>query len=943
MTTPSPFPLIAILLSASTCLLPSASLENDFILAAFDERGLTTLQDKANPQTIPFAQDGFAAALEGDVVDSDLFTPALETGDARQRVYRYLLGSRTVRVVYELQPGWRFLSKQITVSGNDKRAARIQRLELWRGQLGAPVTSEFRVRDTLLLRLGRSDTGEPTHGVFFMLQNPFSQIKRAADRFSIAYGPDLPWKSTNTYVSDRLLMGPYALSGTRFPAQMEPEWNWVPPGTAYRGPWLDATEADALTDAVRAFLLWKPTRSARAHIGWCENDYQIDIGTSEGRAEYKRIIDQAAAVGCRHILVTPANNPVAPVAENRDAWSWENILWFNLGQKIRQDKWNPAQADAPLPDSVQEILDYVKAKGLKPMAYVYPSLPFMQKPEWTSWVPGGKPGGYLGADTGQRSFQDWLVGKLVDFSHRTGADGYSFDHWWIAYDETVSSRYAQWDGCRRILTELRRQLPEAILDGRQQYHGFGPWTWLAGSYPHPLASDEQPESFRSFPDLHWDRGSADRQRRTAWWYRMTQLAPVEILPGYMTHQTGRNDEKGQCPRTRFRAADWDLLGWKFSVISALGTAPFNHVVNFLPARDEREFRAFSTTDQQWLRSWLDWTDQNLEVLHQLKPVLGPPQLGRIDAWAAVQGQHGFLFLFNPNYRELAAEITLGKHLGLAGASELVLKQLYPDAEKGRLWPSSRGAYWQVGDKLSVPMPATEALVFEISPAPARVEQPVLLGVTGEATLDGGRLTLTKVQGEPGTERALSVLLPAGREVNRLSVNGASTAFKQTGSQVSARVRFAGAKFGRCQQIGAFDPTLVGGTYKAAATIPARIFRQLEARRRAWPVDYTEAERQAAYLNSDRLLLFINIAEPDDEKMKVALSVDGQAVSLKPAYTSVVRSNPRNTFVGWYADLTALAPDVPHTFAVELPTLKPGQFQGLFLENVEAEFTSNLAQ
>ena len=40
-------------------------------------------------------------------------------------------------------------------------------------------------------------------------------------------------------------------------------------------------------------------------------------------------------------------------------------------------------------------------------------------------------------------------------------------------------------------------------------------------------------------------------------------------------------------------ADWDLLGWKYSVISTLATAPFNLVVNFLPARDEREFKAFA--------------------------------------------------------------------------------------------------------------------------------------------------------------------------------------------------------------------------------------------------------------------------------------------------------------------------------------------------------------
>ena len=680
----------------------------------------------------------------------------------------------------------------------------------------------------------------------------------------------------------------------------------------------------------------------RAHIGWCENDYQIDIGTPEGRAEYKRIIDQAAAVGCQHVLVTPANNLVAPVSENRDAWSWENILWFNLGQKIRKDEWDPKNEKDAMPASVQEILDYVKSKNLKPMAYVYPSLPFLQKPEWTSWVPNGRPGGYLGADTGQRSFQDWLVGKLVDFSRRTGASGYSFDHWWIAYDETVSSRYAQWDGCRRILAELRRQLPDAVIDGRQQYHGFGPWTWLAGTYPHPLASDEQPESFRSFPDLHWDRGSADRQRRTAWWYRMSQLAPVEITPGYMTHQTGRNDEKGQCPRTRFRAADWDLLGWKFSVISSIGTAPFNHVVNFLPARDEREFKAFSGADQKWLRDWLDWTDRNLEVLRNVKPVLGPPQLGRADAWAACKGDRGFLFLFNPNYRELGVELPLDRSMGLTSGGPFVLKQLYPDAEKGRLVAVPGKPLWNSGDRLGLPLPATEALVLEISPAPARVEEPLLLGAVGKAALDGNRLALTGVAGEPGTERTLTVVLPANRKVNTFTVNGTATPFKQSDNLIVATIRFAGERFGRCQQIGAFDPSFTGGTFKGEAAIPARVFDQIKARQRAWPVEYSEAERQAAYLNSDRLLLFINVAEPDDEKMKVALQVDGQPVPVKPAYTSVVRSNPRNTFVGWYADLTALAPGVKHTFSVQLPTLNPGQFQGLFFDTVEAEYTTNLA-
>ena len=326
-------------------------------------------------------------------------------------------------------------------------------------------------------------------------------------------------------------------------------------------------------------------------VGWCVNDYQIDIAKPEGRAEYKRIIDQVAAIGGKRILFDPANSIDAPMDQNRDAWGWENLLWFTMGQKVRKGEWDPARDK--LPASVQEMVDYAKAKDIKFLAYVYPSLPFMQQKEWTSWVPNGQPGGYLGADTGQRTFQDWLIGKLVDFHKSTGAGGFSFDHWWIAYDETPSSRYAQWAGCRRILEELRRQIPDVVMDGRQQYHGFGVWTWLAGSYPHPLVSDEQPESFPAFPDLHWSRVSADRQRRSSWFYRQECFAPVEILPGYMTHQTARNDEKGQCPRDRFRPADWDLLGWKYSVIAAIASAPYQLVINYIPARDEREFKAFS--------------------------------------------------------------------------------------------------------------------------------------------------------------------------------------------------------------------------------------------------------------------------------------------------------------------------------------------------------------
>jgi hypothetical protein len=51
-----------------------------------------------------------------------------------------------------------------------------------------------------------------------------------------------------------------------------------------------------------------------------------------------------------------------------------------------------------------------------------------------------------------------------------------------------------------------------------------------------------------------------------------------------------------------------------------------------------------------------------------------------------------------------------------------------------------------------------------------------------------------------------------------------------------------------------------------------------------------------------------------------------------------------TFTGFYAEITNLTPDTRYRAEVTLPdNLKPGQFQGLFIENVEAEFTTNISK
>jgi hypothetical protein len=931
-------------LSGAHAALPaqhnSLALENENLKAEFNDHGLVSLTGIKAGRKIAFSAGPSVISIDGaKIAVETLGLAEMETKPARL-TYRYTQDPYAIEVIYELRPGWGFLSKQIVITSAVSVPFHVDEVTALTVSLSAPVLDELKLAGGKwgsLCRFGggESASGPPSWALFVMLQNPFMAWQRDGVNISASYLPDMDWQpGYGPFASDRLCIGMVELGGTRFPAKAVPEWKFVPDYARHLSevPTIDGNEVNALTDCVKSFLLYYPGR-VRVHIPWCENDYQIDVGTLEGIEEYKRIMDRAAELGANYLLYTPANRELSRLEDNADAWGWENLLWFGLGQKIRKGEWDPARDDVPA--GLKAMLDYAASKNLKLMAYAYPSLPFLQRPEWTKWA-GDKVGGYAGADTGLRSFQDWWIAKLLAFVRKTGAAGFSFDHWWIAYDN-ASSKYAQWYGCRRILETLRREAPEIVIDGRQQYQNFGPWTWLAGSYPHPTLTDEQPESFTAFPDLHTDRVSADRQRFAAWTYRVERFAPPEIMPGYMTHQSERSDEKEVMRRDRFRPRDWDYLGWKYSVLSSIGTAPFNHVLDFIPARDPEEFKAMSEEDKAWFRRWLDWTEQNSGFLHALRPIIGPPMVGRADGTAAVVEDRGFVFLFNPNPGRVEARFKLDTSIGLAKGDRFVIREIHP--EEGRLVGSAEG-FWSVGSEVAIPMGGADARVFEIFPAPAELEEPALFNVSGSLTFKNGRLVLTGVSGEPGTTSEALVLLPPGKTVRAMSVNGISYPFKQNKDAVPFTVRFAGKAFGRLHAVGVYDRNFAGGTVKAKFTVPARVFKQLSDRKVKWSVVYTEDDLRAPWLGPWRLLLFAAIAEPL-ETMDVAVKINGQIIDVKRAYNSVYPHSAKRTFLGSYVDLSWLKPDVPYEIEVTVPPLAPGQFMGLFLENVEPESTEKI--
>jgi hypothetical protein len=932
-------------------------LKNQYITAEFDRRGLISVAGRSPKEVVHLAHDDFSISIDEDRLDSTKVEPEVKCESANTILYRYSFHGYAIDVIYALPPGWRFVTKQLKVVQAPKSTYVVNMVEPSRVEareaifsLFTPGTYEPQLGDPdkLSKSLSTQDFGaflrfSNADGLMLLAQNPFLEISRHGQSVSLSYRPEMEWQSSwGPFSSDLTCLGPYKVTGRRMPSRMVREWEVPPASVSNDG--ADEEEIQAFADCVDTFLLHPSPKPIRVQVGWTLNDYQINVATPEGRAEYKTILDMSSDLGIQSLLYAPANSELAQAKDDVDDWHWEHVLWLGLGQEIRQGRWDPETG--PLPASITEMLDYAKSKHIGLLAYVYPSLPFSQNHAWLVADPR-KPGENTFSSLASRQFQDFLIQHLLAFKRRTGVAGYSFDYTFLKLPG--SSSYAQWWGWRRVLEELRKHDPEIIIDGRQTYQMYGPWSWLAGSYPHPTGQDEQPESFTPYPDLHFDRVSADRTRFVNYWYRNYQFAPAEIIPGYMTHQTeryvnvssdalrGKGSPHAEQVYTDVRDPDWDYLGYRYSVISSIGSGGWNNVMDMIPARNRDEFRHFSSDDKAWIRRWLEWTEQNAELLRHTRTILGQPAIGKTDGTSAVIGDHGYVFLFNPNYKQTVANFRLDPSIGLSAGDHFLLREIYP--REGRLIGKAGAGAWRFGDDVPMLMDGTSARVLEVMPFTLPIRKPLVFGSAtsnSTAVTHAGTLRLKNIAGEPGCGQQIGVLLPNAMPVKSMSVNGQDVTFRQIGAYAWSWVKFAGQKFAHSEQI-KLQPEN-DGVLTGTFVVPKRILAQLAERREQWPIPWTKDDYAATWLVPERLLLYLQIAEPDDS-LHPQITIDGRSAPFTKAYASVRVYSP--TFVGFYLDLSHIEPDVEHTVELKVPALKDGQLQGLFFDNVEAEYTQVL--
>jgi len=933
-------------------------LSNASITAVFGPAGLTSITNRKFDRTIHFENDTFSMTIDGFDINSTKLTPTIASGSAKSLTYTYSFQGYVLNVVYRVEPSWDFVSKQLQVIAAPKDVFFVRNVQPLHESVQEPISSEF-MPEAYLPQFGENSDfakGIPArkfgdflrfsqeYGLMLLAQNPFLEISREDQTVSVSYAADMTWQTKwGPFSSDISCLGLYRLSDERIPAQMMLEWKSPSEKPAEDG--ADQGEITAFSNCVREFLVSPSPKPISVEVGWTLNDYQIDVSKPEGRQEYKRVIDVTSELGIQDLLYAPANYKLAQIEKDADDWNWEHVLWLGLGQQIREGRWDVDKS--PLPLSIKEMLDYAKTKHVGVLAYVYPSLPFAQNATWlvTDSSKGEK---NVYANLASREFQDFLTAKLLAFKRRTGIAGYSFDYTFL--NLPGASHYSQWWGWRRVMEALRRADPKIVIDGRQTYQAYGPWSWLAGSYPHPTGNDEQAESFQPFPDLHFDRVSADRERFVNYWYRNYQFAPEELIPGYATHQTERamnvseangtdhREETVKMMYTAFRRRDWDYLGYRYSFISSIATGGWNNVVNMIPARDREEFLHFSQSDKAWIRRWLQWTTTHSEYLRHTKAILGQPAIGKADGTSAVIGDRGYIFLFNPNYKVVGADVRLDTTIGLSTGSKFLLQEISP--RDGTLIAKESCGIWRYGDTVHLNLPGTSATILKLAPVENLPATPVVFdsaNSSAKASLRGSTLSLAHISGQPGSDENIGVLLPRASKLSAVSVNGQFTAFLQTGDYVSIPLRFAGQRFVQSQQVHLVAQGN-GRTLAGSFLIPERVKSQLSARRVRWPIRWSPEDYENTWLVPERLLLFVQIAEPSDGE-EVQMKIDGESVKLRKAYSSVRVHSA--SFVG-YTDISDAKLDVVHTLEVNLSERAGGSFQGLFFDNVEPEYTEVLS-
>ena len=739
-----------------------------------------------------------------------------------------------------------------------------------------------------------------TGGFFASYANPFAKAQVSGDHVRLSYRPQMDFGGT--FRSDALVTGPFTRDGRELRREMLAGRDLVQgrePGYGSRlGPGpvvLDRGEAKAVRDAVAARVPWKPARARVSHWDWGENLFRLATadGASEAAPRYERMQELCSEIGVEVVLLAPAIESLDPSIDG----PWQFIMFLGMGLTVGRGVWSAGRE----PAASLRLLERGQQLGLGAAAYSNPQILWLRNEDWAVQLPEASP--YRWTCLAVPAARDHVITTMRAFADTYDLRGFSLD--FVFWQECVAehhghapgeSRYAQWDGYRRVLAALA-SAPDAWVEALIGSPELLPWGALDMTHPHPVIGDNQPQWIPAWPDLSLDRANANYQRRAAYWMRNFAFTPTYKIPGQVGHQANRivvsPVERG-----------WDWEGARFNLLSAIASAPSTLSVCYLPAWDETEWKGMRDRDGAFFAHWIDFAKEHAEVLARMEDLFDEPRPGAVDATMATSDDgSGFVFLANPDYDDHRVTVPL--------APGRFLRELHP--EQGRLWDGA------------VTVEPHEVMVLEIVDKSA-LGGPVLLGASG--ALDGAGHVVTAA-GRPG-----STVSAAVRGVDGIR---RPVALRFVDDGITPALEPWRLPDGTETDLGVFE----GDATLTTEWVPGGALPGLLAQL-APPLAPTGDELLQPWSDPSRLRLFVELLDP--QAVTVGLSVDGQDVDVAQAWMgtfSHVKDPDRgweNNLLGHYVDLTdrlLATTDLgrPWRIALTVSWLWPGQLRGVHVAHL----------
>jgi len=410
--------------------------------------------------------------------------------------------------------------------------------------------------------------------------------------------------------------------------------------------------------------------------------------------------------------------------------------------------------------------------------------------------------------------------------------------------------------------------------------------------------------------------------------------------------------------------DFDYLGYRYSVLSTIGTAGRNLVVANVPARNLEEYNAFPKEDIDWIRKWFDWADENGDALRRTMPLMGYefPRLGFVDGTVAVNEDAGFLFLYNPSPDSASATVRLDASLGF-GASDVkswLVSEIYPREDGMPL------GIWQRDDLVTFEVSGGSARILKMEPWTATMQQnPVAFNISYTAIdASDDAVAVSGASQLSGATCDVIVRVPSGQStttviINGNSIEGSAMDCFQGDTCIKASVTFSGSASLRTNAMAAPLQQKEDGSYEGSITVTSDMASQLGHRQATYNISWVEEDLDASWLAPSRLLLYPYVARPTPGLPDPTILIDGKAAPITRQYNSrgnhaivppgggAVSGNTARTFLGWYVDCSDLELDTTHSVSISFPWDKADRdahpFSGIYWHNIQDAFSDKLFQ